>query len=50
LGDPIPVRIIGAVIAVVSFLIARRVWRDELRTAPEDRGCDVTVDEIGGEW
>lgn len=49
-ATPTPVRIIGAVIAVASFLVARRVWRREWRTAPADRGCDVTVDEIGGEW
>jgi hypothetical protein len=35
---------------VISFLVGGRLWRDELRTAPADRGCDFIVDEIGGEW
>jgi hypothetical protein len=49
-ATPQPVRIIGLFIAVISILAAGRLFVRELRTPPADRGCEVIVDAIGGEW
>lgn len=49
-ATPVPVRLSGLLIAVIALAVAGRLTVRELRTAREDRGCEVTVDEIGGQW
>lgn len=48
-ATPTPVQLVGLLIAVISLPTAGRLCVRELATPRAERGCDVIVNEIGGE-